>query len=366
MGDSTIQQGIHSDGEVYDLFVSYAHADDEVPAGATHGWVTTLVTELQKVLRRRLGGGGAKTFMDHQLAANQSVSQTLRQYAANSRAFLLVMSPGYRQSEWCQSELAEFVAAARTEGHTQCIFPIEIDRVDRALLPVALKELTPLAFWEMRHSETAARLAGYPVPKADEDSLYWVRVNELAHLIAQHLQAQGQRLISGPIQDPKPRWSPPPQLIHSRSAPLSADVEGLSLYVHAAPEDRDNARYIAKQLADAGASVQLTPEPTPGQSFIDCLRAQEETLRMCDGLLLVYGHSPASSVTAAFQYALRVFGVKRSGVWSVVLELPPADKPDVSIFSRNLINIDCRHGFDLVMLRPFFQYLRTSGVAQHA
>ena len=37
----------------YDIFISYAHADDEIPAGAKNGWVTTLVAELNKVLRRK-------------------------------------------------------------------------------------------------------------------------------------------------------------------------------------------------------------------------------------------------------------------------------------------------------------------------
>lgn len=35
---------------------------------------------------------------------------------------------------------------------------------------------------------------------------------------------------------------------------------------------------------------------------------------------------PAPVRPAAFQYALRVFGVKRPGVWSAVLDLPPVEK----------------------------------------
>src|SRR6266850_1590190 len=46
---------------LYDVFVSYAHADDEIPAGAARGWVTTLAAELNKVLRRKIGGQGGRT-----------------------------------------------------------------------------------------------------------------------------------------------------------------------------------------------------------------------------------------------------------------------------------------------------------------
>src|SRR5215470_417462 len=95
---------------IYDLFVSYAHADDETPVGASKGWVTTLADELNKVLRRKLGGNGANIWMDHQLAANADVPATLLDTLRSSRMMLLVMSPGYQASEWCQRELGNFVS----------------------------------------------------------------------------------------------------------------------------------------------------------------------------------------------------------------------------------------------------------------
>jgi len=49
----------------WDVFVSYAHADDEPPMGAAKGWVTTLADELRKMLRRKLGVCEARLFMDH-------------------------------------------------------------------------------------------------------------------------------------------------------------------------------------------------------------------------------------------------------------------------------------------------------------
>ena len=50
------------------------------------------------MLRRKLGSGGARIWMDHQLAANASVLDTLLTTLRSSRILLLVMSPGYHQS----------------------------------------------------------------------------------------------------------------------------------------------------------------------------------------------------------------------------------------------------------------------------
>jgi hypothetical protein len=104
----------------YDLFVSYAHADDAIPAGARNGWVTTLVDERNKVLRRKLGGSAARIWMDHQLAANvlDSLLATLR----GSSIVLLVMAPGYHQSVWCQRELGNCLAQSAAEKHQDNVF----------------------------------------------------------------------------------------------------------------------------------------------------------------------------------------------------------------------------------------------------
>ena len=63
---------IPTGGPVHDVFVSYAHLDDQPPLNATKGWVTTLVDEMKKVLDRRLGG--ADVWMDHELAGNENVA----------------------------------------------------------------------------------------------------------------------------------------------------------------------------------------------------------------------------------------------------------------------------------------------------
>ena len=177
----------------YDIFVSYAHADDEIPAGAKNGWVTTLVAELNKVLRRKLGGSGARIWMDHQLAVNANVLDTLLATLRGSRILLLVMSPGYHQSEWCQRELGNFLAQSAAEKHKDNVFVVDLEPVPRETWHSALQALTTMRFWERGFTDQAPRPLGFPVPKPDEDNPYWRNVNELAHLIAEYLRQNAAR-----------------------------------------------------------------------------------------------------------------------------------------------------------------------------
>jgi hypothetical protein len=177
----------------YDIFVSYAHADDDIPAGARNGWVTTLVEELNKVLRRKLGGSGARIWMDHQLAANANVLNTLLATLRSSRTLLLVMSPGYHQSEWCQRELGNFLSQSAAEQYKDNVFVIDLEPVPREAWHSALQALTAMRFWEMGFTDQAPRTLGFPVPKLDEDNPYWRNVNELAHRIAEYLKQSSAR-----------------------------------------------------------------------------------------------------------------------------------------------------------------------------
>ncbi len=122
---------------VQDIFISYAHADDEIQLGAEAGWVTTFVDELKKLLRRKLGGNGASVWMDHQLAANEQVTVTLMGSVARSRTIVLFMSPGYSMSDWCQKEIGCFLETNRATKNKENVFIVDlaIRRKEKAGIP---------------------------------------------------------------------------------------------------------------------------------------------------------------------------------------------------------------------------------------
>jgi hypothetical protein len=233
----------------WDVFVSYARADDEPPMGAAKGWVTTLADELRKVLRRRLGVREARIFMDHRLAGNEGLNEGLLDAIRGSRTLLLLMSPGYRKSSWCQWELGRFLEAQTERNHRDHVFVLETAPLDRADWHPALQELIPIRFWHRDElADKAPRLMGFPVPKLDEDNPYWRNLNELAHLIAQQLEDS-----DAPPQEPRAKvWlaEPTEDLLDEHESVAATLRQQGFLVVPAAHLPRDGREPYLRSLRD--------------------------------------------------------------------------------------------------------------------
>src|SRR5262249_20351327 len=133
---------------MHDVFISYAHADDEPPLNLPHGWVTTFTEELRKRLRAKLGGSGASIWMDYLLAANDQVTPTLLESVRASHSLVLFLSRAYQTSDWCQRELGNFLEVNQSHKNKESVFVVEIDEVNRVEWHPRIRELTPFKFWE--------------------------------------------------------------------------------------------------------------------------------------------------------------------------------------------------------------------------
>jgi hypothetical protein len=170
----------------HDIFVSYAHLDDQPPLNAPKGWVTTFVGELKKLLDIRLGG--VDVWMDHELAANVNVPDTLLRKLRSSRTLLLIMSPSYQKSVWCKRELGGFLAASAATMNKANVFVVEIVEINRETWHERLRDLTACRFWANEPDASGPTLLGYPVPRLGGDRKYWNRVAALANQIAAYLK----------------------------------------------------------------------------------------------------------------------------------------------------------------------------------
>ncbi len=187
----------------HDIFVSYAHSDDAPSGIAEHGGVTTFVEELKKLLRAKLGGNGPDVWMDHYLAANERVTETLRDHVVGSRIILLFMSPGYLASRWCGFELQQFLASHEALFHRENAFVVAWSETKRDQWPLRLQALKPTELY-VAEITGVPRLLWWPNLPQDTDSLYWKRMNELAHCICNHLKQSGS-FTPHVVIPPRPR-----------------------------------------------------------------------------------------------------------------------------------------------------------------
>jgi hypothetical protein len=251
-----------------DIFISYAHVDDEPDPGVEIGWVSTLVRHLEKVLARRLGRPEAfKLWMHHQLAINVQVTPEIRTKVNHSAVLIIILSPGYLASPWCQAEMEWFLdkeVPSRKDNGSR-VFVVEFDRVER---PESLAGLLGTKFWVPVHLTNHTRSLGLPEPdpKREQDRPYYERVYDLgADVVAElkRLKGQGQSVSSAavrpslsfgiPTQVPKPaerRSAEGPYLAQSNPASPTA---GLSGVLAAAATNGGPAVYLAEVTDDLDA-----------------------------------------------------------------------------------------------------------------
>lgn len=182
----------------HDVFVSYAHVDDEPEPGETKGWVTTLVSSLKTKLAQKLGRSDAfSLWMDHELLGHAGVSHQITGVLERTATLVVILSPGYLASSWCQREASAFLShlsQRRESASSSQIFVVRRDKIDGGE-PEEFAELAGYQFWVQDTLETTAHILGTPRPDPS-DRRYYDRLNDLATELAAHLKS---------LRDPAPR-----------------------------------------------------------------------------------------------------------------------------------------------------------------
>jgi hypothetical protein len=98
----------------FDVFVSYAHADDELLNNVN--WVTQFEREL-KVKLRMVVGKPVEVWFDHQQVDPAHVIDAhIPDQVRRSGILVSVVSPSYVESDWCTRELEAFIDSAKNKG----------------------------------------------------------------------------------------------------------------------------------------------------------------------------------------------------------------------------------------------------------
>lgn len=162
-----------------DVIVSYAPVDDEPLPPATAGWVSTLVQALKVRLAKELERRGGVNIWMYGVLTAQIIADV-----RDSATMVIIYSPGYRASQWCNRENNEFLRLAGTLGSR--LFVVERDREQRV---PELADLRGYSFWVRDDLSDETRTLGDPVVTAD-DRLYFAKLDNLVTDLARELKEQ--------------------------------------------------------------------------------------------------------------------------------------------------------------------------------
>ena len=95
---------------VYDLFVSYAHLDEETSDGRA-GWVSQFAGELKIALSRALGEKAALWLDRERLTGGFRLSEKVRYDLSRTSVLLRLESPSFWESGYCDAETDWFTEA---------------------------------------------------------------------------------------------------------------------------------------------------------------------------------------------------------------------------------------------------------------
>jgi hypothetical protein len=180
------------------LFISYAHIDDQPLTPGEKGWITRFHSTLKAILSMRMGRE-AKIWRDEKLQGNDVFSSEIVAQFNQSAALVSIVTPRYLNSEWCTREANEFCQTAQQSGglvvgNKSRVFKViktPVDAQESESLPAHMKDLLGFEFFAYKDG---APLELDPDYGPEYSQLYKQKVAILAQDIAQllkTLQAEG-------------------------------------------------------------------------------------------------------------------------------------------------------------------------------
>jgi hypothetical protein len=173
-------------GYEHDIFVSYAHVDNQPFADNQAGWVTTLINHLKNLLSKKLGRADAYSlWMDYRLTGNEPVTPDIDNQLKNTAIFLPILSTGYLTSPWCLLEFNTFLKQVGPSSGR--IFMVEHHFITRDEKPLEFQELLGYPFW-LNTATGGTRTLGIPTPHPETEPAYYQQLDTLAEQLTEKIK----------------------------------------------------------------------------------------------------------------------------------------------------------------------------------
>ncbi|MEO6071505.1 MAG: toll/interleukin-1 receptor domain-containing protein [Chitinophagaceae bacterium] len=149
------------DGFTYDIFISYAHLDNDKLSGQTKGWIEQFYTDLNILLSRRIGKPEAvKIWWDNKKLDGSKLFDTSIADGINHSAIMLCLtSNSYLGSEYCKKELDLFYDKVHKEpqgimvGDRSRIINVLLNNIPFQQWPKELSGTTGFPFHDSKDKE---------------------------------------------------------------------------------------------------------------------------------------------------------------------------------------------------------------------
>ena len=178
----------------HDAFISYTHANNEPLDHDGKGWVDHFHQHLDVQLMQYAGRKVA-IWRDPELAGNAVLPESLRKKLKESEALVIILSPGYLNSNWCMAELQEFCTVAEQTGGlhldgTSRIFAVVKLPLDDDKYPEQIAQQLRYEFFEPRGESGPPD--EFRTDMKNRDERYWLKLRKLAWDLKNLLKAKGR------------------------------------------------------------------------------------------------------------------------------------------------------------------------------
>lgn len=191
-----------------DLFISYAHLDNQPLTPEQQGWISRFHASLGVMLSMRLGHT-AEIWRDQKLSGNDIFANEIVAQFPKTALLISVLTPRYLESTWCTREVLEFCKAVEQSGgvvmgnKSRVIKVIKTPVDNEGPLPPVMKELLGYPFYVFDDEHVPLELD--PVFGPDMAQKYNLKVAKLAWDITQQLkELEASAPASTTVTEPVP------------------------------------------------------------------------------------------------------------------------------------------------------------------
>jgi len=252
----------------HNLFISYAHIDDQPLTPGEKGWITRFHATLKAILSMRMGRE-AKIWRDEKLGGNDVFSDEIVARFKTSAVLVSIVTSRYLNSDWCTREAREFCQSALENGglvigNKSRVFKVIKSPVDcQEALPAVMKEVLGYEFFTLKDG---VPLEFDPAYGQEYAQLYNQNVARLAWEVAQLLKTMEARLKTNDG--------------NGQEASTGAQPSKPAVYLAECSYDRKQARgLIEGELKRLGYPV-LPDKPLPADEA-EYVAAVESQLKRC-------------------------------------------------------------------------------------